>query len=618
MGKQTTEIRRIKKLFFLLMFIFITLIIFIFSISNTIIKDRKIPKLLSSHQDLAVRGNIYSSDNFKIATSKKLFKVSIDIRCLDKDKEELFIKLFSLYSDVEPKSIRAKIRKGRKENKSNLVLSYKINSRSAKNLNELKYKLRRLNVFKAIKINGTKITYGLNINESGEKRIYPYEDTLTPVIGYMKKFETKNGQTKVNGVKGLENKYNTILNNVSDGILKGERDVLSYIVFNKNSIIKIRKDGEDLHLNISLKLQRNVELILDKYKEKLGADEIIISIMESSSGKVLSLASSNRFNPSYIKKEDIPNLNVSAVEYQFEPGSVVKPLAISLVLDKNKVKLNELIFAHNKGKKNKKDEYPKGVYKIGRWSIHDDHQFKKHYLTVKDIVINSSNIGTLLLAQRLSGREFYDGLKSFGLAQKTGIDLPYEQKGLIHSVRQYQAGESKGKDNIFKATDSYGQGITTTFMQLIKAYSVFNNDGKFSIPQIVKLKNKAPQKQVIKKKTANIMKKLLIQTVQEGTGKKAQIDGLEIGGKTGTANVVQGGKYRRKYMSSFFGFANDKAGHKYTIGVTVNNPINRGKYWYYYYASNSAVPVFKELVSTLVKLNYLEPSLDIMANKINK
>ncbi len=607
MKDNLTQIRRIKKLFFLIVFLFTALIIFISSISNTVIKDRRIPKLLSSHKDLAIRGNIYSSDNFKIATSKKLFKASIDTRCLDKEKQEMFIKLFSLYSDIEPSKIRKKIQKARKEKKANLVLSYKINSRSAKNLNELKYKLRRMNVYKAIRVNGVKIIYGLSVSESGEKRIYPYEDTLTPVVGYMKKYETASGQTKVNGVKGLEKKYNTALNNISDGILKGERDVLSYIVFNKDSIIKTRKDGEDLKLNISLKLQRNIELILDRYKEKFVADEIMITIMESSTGKILSLASSNRFNPSKIKQEDIPNLNVNAIEYQFEPGSILKPLSIAMVMDKNKIKKNELFSAYNKGKKNKKGEYPKGMYKIGRWKIHDDHQFKKRFLTLKDIVINSSNIGTLMLAQRLSGQEFYDGLQSFGLSKKTGIDLPYEQKGLIHSVRQYQAGESKGKDNIFKATDSYGQGITATFMQMIKAYSAFNNEGQMVTPRIVYSTVQPEPLRVIKVNTANQMKRLLIQTVEEGTGKKARIDGLEIGGKTGTANVAQGGKYRRKYMSSFFGFANDGE-NKYTIGVTVNNPVNRGKYWYYYYASNSAVPVFKELVSTMVNLNFLKPT----------
>ena len=104
------------------------------------------------------------------------------------------------------------------------------------------------------------------------------------------------------------------------------------------------------------------------------------------------------------------------------------------------------------------------------------------------------------------------------------------------------------------------------------------------------------------------MKEMLIRTVEKGTGKKTQIDGLEIGGKTGTANVVEQGKYQRKYMSSFFGFVNDKE-HRYTVGVTVNDPVSRGENWYYYYASNSAVPVFKEVVKILIKLDYLKPAL---------
>ena len=191
----------------------------------------------------------------------------------------------------------------------------------------------------------------------------------------------------------------------------------------------------------------------------------------------------------------------------------------------------------------------------------------------------------------------------FGLSKKTGIDLPYEAKGIIHKLYQYRAGEDKNEDNIYKTTDSYGQGITATFIQVLKAYSAFNNDGKIVTPYIVR-KN-SEDEYVISKDVANRMKRLLVKTVEKGTGRKTFIEGLEIGGKTGTANVVENGKYQRKYMSSFFGFVNDE-NKKYTIGVTVNDPVNRGKKWYYYYASNSAVPVFKEITKILLKLNYLE------------
>ncbi|MEA3353153.1 MAG: penicillin-binding protein 2 [Campylobacterota bacterium] len=601
-SKRQQELPRIKKILILILLIIIAFSILIFSVIKTIKEDRELPSLMTAKKELAVRGNIYSADNFKIGTSRKIYSASIDTRSLA--KKELFITLFSIYSNIEKKSLRKKINKKR----GFLILSRTIDQRTAKDLKSLAFKLRKLDVFKSIKINGKNRLYGLSIFETGEERLYPYKDTLTPVIGFMRKNNSQSGKQRVNGVKGLEKQFNNDLNNMQDGILKGEKDILSYIIFNKDSQIVQREDGQDLHLTIPLKLQRNIELMLDRYKEKLQCQEIIVSVMESDTGKILSLASSNRYNPARLKQDDIPNLNVNAIEYQFEPGSVIKPIAISLAIDKGKIKNGELFKAHNKGRKNSKGEYPRGKYKIGRWTIGDDHQFTKKYLTLKDIFIYSSNIGTAKIANRLTAHEFYDGYKAFGLSKKTGIDLPYEKKGVIHSLRQYAAGESKGKDNIFKATDSYGQGITSTVIQLIKAYSVFNNGGKAVTPYIVNKTDNKNLEQIISTQTAEQIKQLLIQTVQEGTGTKARIDGLEVGGKTGTANIAEKGQYQRKYMSSFFGFVNDQK-NKYTIGVTVNDPVNKGKYWYYYYASNSAVPVFREISKILVKLNYLTPKI---------
>ncbi len=614
------KINKTKKIAILFMIIFLFLLILIISVFRTITEYRHMPTLQSQKKELSVRGDIISSDNFKIASSKKLYKASIDTRHLAEDKKELFLELFSIYSKIPYQKLKEKLNKV-KNKPGNLILSYNIDSRTAKNLKELAFKLRKLNVFISRKVKGGKILRGLSINESGEKRLFSYDDTLTPVVGYISKFESKNGTTKVKGIKGLEKSYNKELNESKDGVLKGNRDVLSYIAFDKNSVIRKRIDGATLNLNIPLKLQKNNELTLDKHKEKLSADEIIVSIMNSKTGEILTLASSNRFNPEKIRQKDIPSLNVNAIEYQFEPGSIVKPIAISLVMDKNRIKENELFFAYNtKGKANSKGEFARGKYKLGRYTIGDDHQFKKHYLTLKDIVIYSSNIGTLTIAQRLSGPEFYEGFKRFGLARKTGIDLPYEKKGVIHSIRQYSAGDRDGEDNIFKATDSYGQGITATFMQMMKAYTVFNSEGFMSTPKIVsylshdnnkyKAYDNKPEK-VISKETAEKMKKLLIQTVEEGTGIAAKIDGLEIGGKTGTAQIARGGKYLKQYISSFFGFVGDGK-NSYTIGVTVMNPNSTGKYWYYRYASASAVPVFKEIIQNLIKLNYLTPKNDII------
>ena len=623
-SKNIEKIDKTKKIVILFSLIFFCLAILVISVFRTIAEKRHLPSLRGIKSELAVRGDVVSADNFKIASSKKLYKASIDTRHLDPSKKELFLNLFSIYSNIEYKELKERLIEGEKK-PGNLVLSYEINSRSAKNLKELSFKLIQLDVFTSRNVNGNKILRGLTISESGEKRTFSYKDTLTPVVGYISKFETEDGKTKVNGIKGLERNYNKVLNQTKDGILEGDRDVLSYISFDKNSTIRKRIDGATLNLNIPLKLQKNNEMILDIYKEKLTADEVIVSIMESKTGKIITMASSNRFNPEKIGKNDIPSLNVNAIEYQFEPGSVIKPISISLALDKNLLKKNESFPAYNSGGgRNSAGEYAKGAYKIGRFTIKDDHQFGKNYLSLDDIVMFSSNIGTLQIAQRLTGPEFFEGMKRFGFTRKTGIDLPYEKKGVMPKVWQFSAGDKDKRDNVFKATVSFGQGMTSTFIQLLKAYSTFNNDGSMITPHIVshltydnnkyQPYNDKPEK-IISKETADLMKRLLVRTVEEGTGRAARIEGLEIGGKTGTAQIARGGRYLKEYISSFFGFVNDEHGNSYTIGVTVINPNSKGKYWYYYYASWSAVPVFKEIIQNLVKLNYLIPKEDIIKDK---
>jgi len=598
---------KLKKIIITLIALLVGILLFLFNSIVIVKSDRKLPRLIKIKKDLAVRGSIISKDGFKIATSKKIYSATIDTRFLDENKKELFIKLFSIYSNIDEKIIRKKINSQKK--KGTLYLSKNISSLNAKNLKLLAYKLIKLKVFKKRKIGNSRILIGLDVFETGEDRIYPHNDTLTPIIGYTHK-KIINNRLRVIGIKGLEGYYDKELNNFSDGILAGEKDIASYIIFNKNSIIKSKKDGININLNISLKLQKNIELMLDKMKKKLQAKEIIAAVMESNSGKILAFATSNRFNPNKITKKDIKNglLNVKAAEYPFEPGSVIKPIAISLALNYHKVTLDELFYAYNKGKRNTKGEFPRGKIKVDRFTIRDDHRFKKHYITVEDIIVYSSNIGTLQIANRLSADQFYNGYKDFGFGEKTGIDLNRELKGAIRKIYQLAAGEDKGKLNVFKSTMSYGQGMSATFVQLLKAYSVFNNDGKIVTPRLANTTFETKPKQIISSQSADIIKNFLIKVVKKGTGEKTNIEGLEIGGKTGTANIAKkrGRGYQRKYISSFFGFANDKFGHKYTIGVTVFEPVATGEHWFYYYASNSAVPTFKKVVEILLRFNYLK------------
>lgn len=397
-----------------------------------------------------------------------------------------------------------------------------------------------------------------SINE--KIRDYPLNTTFEPMLGYL--------YNDMSGAIGLE-KY-------SDDVLK---------------------KGFNLHLNIPYSFQRKVELMLDYKITQLDADEIIVGVMESDTGKVLSLASTKRYDPSLITQKDIPALNSKVTDYPYEAGSVIGPLSVSIALDKGLVTPEQSIDTFG------------GKLQVGekQW-ITDDKKFDS--LTVTDIIVYSSNIGTAQVAWTLTGKEFRDGLLKFGVAQPSGIDLSPDLSGDLKDVRRLN-------HKLHRANVSYGYGMRTTPIQLLKAYSAFNSDGIAVTPRLVNYledeqgrhyipEPKINDVQAISKKTANQMHNILLEVVKRGTGLKAQHPGLEIGGKTATAHIAKNGRYVREYHSSFYGFANDEFGHKYTIGVLVIRAKKKRKY----FASQSAVPTFKDLVKILVEEGKLIPDAE--------
>lgn len=578
------RVYKIATLFFLLLIGFLIFLLFVFKI---IVEPRKLPALKIENHYRAIRGSIITKDGFKVAKSIKLYKVSVDSRCINPNKKELFVKLFSIYSGIDAR----KIRKILNSKRGNIVLSYDINPKRAYLLKELAKKLNLLNVFVEYKINDKiSIKHGLSVMESGEKRIYPYKGTLTPIVGYVKKYED-GGYTKVSGVKGIEKFYDSRIKDIQDGLIKGYRDIGNNIILDGYSKIKRIINGYSVHLNIPMALQKEIENILDIYKKKLKAKEIVAAVMDSRSGKILALASSNRFNPDHIRKKDYDYLNADAIEYDYEPGSVMKPITFSLLLEHKLISIYDIVKTYN------------GRFKLGRKIITDEH--KAPWLSAENVIVYSSNIGMAQLAQKLSSVQFFEGLKKFGFSKKTNIDLPYEHRGSIPPVSAF-------KSEIYKATVGYGYGLRVTFMQLLKAYNVFNNNGKMVTPMIanyLSLDNgkeftlpRYEAKKVIPLSVATIMNKILRKVVQKGTGTAAQIKGIIVGGKTGTAQITKNGKYIHKYNSSFFGFADDDK-NRWTIGVMVIDP-DRKKH----FASETAVPVFKQIVETLISQGYLTPN----------
>ncbi|MGA9045376.1 peptidoglycan D,D-transpeptidase FtsI family protein [Sulfuricurvum sp.] len=580
--RHSNKSKKILALFLVLMSGFV---IFLAVMLYTALHERDIPSIFSEDTSKAQRGSIVSADGFHIATTQKLYKAVVNTRNIDPDKEELFIQLFSIYSGIDPAEIRQRLH----TRKGSVTLSYHISPKEAMYLKTLGFELRRLKVFVEYETSsGQRVLQGLNIIESGEARTYPYGKLLTPLLGYPRKME-EDGYTRVYGIKGLEKFFDEELNPQQNKTQKALRDVNGYLILNKQSDVKHQINGLTVKLNIPITLQARVEAVTDRIKEQLKADEIIATVMDSKTGKIVALASSNRFDPSHIRTADYPSLNTNAIEYSYEPGSVIKPIIFALMLDRGLINPYDMVNGHN------------GRYTMGRKTIVDEHKFSM--ISAEDVLVYSSNIGIAQLAQKLNGVEYTEGLKRFGFTHFSGIDLPYEKRGSIPSSAQLN-------NYLYKAITSYGYGMRANAMQLVKAFNVFNNGGKLINPMVVEalyddngrmipMQVQAPI-QVISPATAERMKQILIKTVNEGTGVGAKTPGLEIGGKTGTAHIAKKGKYVNSYHTSFIGFANDGT-HHYTIGVAVIEPRT------VYFASITAVPVFKGVVDVMVEEKLLKP-----------
>ncbi len=370
-------------------------------------------------------------------------------------------------------------------------------------------------------------------------RNFPYKDRLEPLLGYV------NNQSK--GMMGLSKSLNQKLNR-----------------------------GQDVDISIDFALQIQVENVLDRYKKSLDAQEVLAMVMQSDTGQMRVMASSNRYNPNLIRKEDIVSLVPKYVRYPYEPGSLLKPMTLAIALEKKRV-TPDTLFDLNDGNLN-----------IGHGSILTDAEIHQA-LSATDIIVKDSNIGITQISWLLTAEDFRKGLDSFGLMEMTGIELPSEKRGYLNSIE-------KLKDMTIHTSTALGYGLVATPLQLLKAYNIFNNNGRLINPTI--LSNEiSTQRQVISAETAKQMHKILLQKLHNDGNKTVQYDSLEIGGQTAKAYIFSDGQYRDEFHSSFYGFVNDTQGHKYTIGIVVIRANeNNGKMGH-----SCTVPVVKELIDTMLK-----------------
>lgn len=550
--------------------VILMVIVFLAGVTNKITSKSKVA-LYKTYTERAIRGDIITADGYHLAKSYKTFSVSVDPTAIEPSKRSLFVNLFSIYSGVDGVAIAQAIQETKR-----VTLLEHIDSKTAKNLKELSSSLAKNKVFKPIVLRDKVIRKGIEITEEKFLRTYPYGDTLEPIVGYVRK-------DNYFGIVGIEKSYDELLIPAADTVLKGERDVGGNIVLNKKSALQTRADGADVRLTVNMALQKTLERSLDHAKVKLGAAEILCAIVDTKSGNIIALGTSNRYNPTEITQADVPHIKLNVIQSVFEPGSIIKPLVLGLLFDKNRVNPYHIIPGHL------------GKFTIGDKTITDEHPFGQ--LSVEETIIYSSNIGMAQLGQLMSGQELFDGLRQLGFSQKSEIDLPFEYHGNTPSVKELGMP-------IYKATISYGYGLQANFMQILKAYNALANNGQTPALRLSDgiiladgtfVAHTAPKPiTIFKPTTAYKLQEILKKVVLHGTGTGTIIEGLTIGGKTGTAHIASGGGYANRYNSSFFGFVDDGK-NRYTIGVVVREPVNG------YFAAQTAVPVFKNAVLNLLK-----------------
>lgn len=430
----------------------------------------------------------------------------------------------------------------------------------------------------------------LGIREVGliteSRRFYPKKDLAGPMLGF----------TNIDneGIEGIELAYDRELRGVGGWVL-AERDAFGRTVFPGGPGFQFRlpRPGKDIVLTIDEVIQHIAEKELDRAVRETRAKGGVLIVMVPQTGEILALAvrsSSNRpFNPNSPKNYRPSDWRNRAVTDAFEPGSIFKPILAAAALEEHIVHPLERF------------DCSAGKIQVADRVINDA---KRHgVLTFTDVIAESSNVGTIKVAQKVGKERFFRYITSFGFGRKTGIDLPGEISGLVKDYRLW-SGVSLGSIAI-------GQEIGVTAIQVASAYAAIANNGILMKPYIVREiidregregRRFAPQQagRAVSAETSAKLAKMLERVVTNGTGQKAKPAGYSAAGKTGTAQKVdpKTGLYSKKeYVSSFVGFTPIKD-PSLVILVMIDTPEGTNVW-----GGSVAAPVFKAVAEQ--SLSYL-------------
>ncbi|AZR73042.1 stage V sporulation protein D [Anoxybacter fermentans] len=434
---------------------------------------------------------------------------------------------------------------------------------------------------KALNLKG--ITF---IEES--KRYYPKGELAAHILGF--------AGIDNQGLDGLELTLDHYLRGVP-GRIAVERDATNRSLPNGIQKYFPPENGYNVYLTIDEVIQYLAERELERALTTIKADAGTVIVMNPKTGEILALANRPAYDPNYFTRYSPALWRNIAVSNTYEPGSTFKIITAVTALEEGVVSVNDRFFC-------------KGSIVVAGRTIHCWKDGGHGSQTFAEVVQNSCNPGFVQVGQRIGAETLYKYIDAFGFGKKTGITLPGEAIGIRYALEDIGPVEL--------ATISFGHSISVTPIQLITAISAIANDGLLLRPQLVKevrdskgnlikVFKPEPIRQVISKETARLVRQLLSNVVEEGTGKNAQIEGYEIGGKTGTAQHYGD---KRAYDSSFIGFV-PVDDPKLVILVVLYNVTS-----YPHFGSQTAAPIFQRVAKNV--LRYLEIPPQQKIEKDNK
>ncbi|PAD65707.1 penicillin-binding protein [Bacillus siamensis] len=390
------------------------------------------------------------------------------------------------------------------------------------------------------------------------KRYYPNGVFLSNVLGYADVNEKTN---QIQGSLGLEKILNSYLTE-RDGSVTYESDKSGWKLPNSKEKITAPKNGDNVYLTIDQKIQTFLEDSMTKVAEKYKPKKIMAAVVEPKTGKVLAMGQRPSFDPNL---RNVTNYYNDLVSYAYEPGSTMKIFTLAAAIQENVFSANE--------------KYKSGTYKVGGGTVRDWNDGAGWGMTsFHDGLMRSSNVAFAKLADKKLGFDrFNEYLHKFGLYQKTGIDLPGEVSSKINFKYDFD-----------KASTAYGQASAITPIQQLQAVTAIANNGKMMKPYVIDHIVDPDSKKVVKQTkpeqagtpisadTAKQVRNLLGEVVTSdiGTGKPYKIEGFDVAGKTGTAQIAGTGGYLKgtsNYVFSFMGMA-PKNDPKLVIYVAVQQP----------------------------------------------